>query len=438
MSPLPQSENDLPEPTPIRARFLPPGATTAQLIRANVLNHREWFTLNAQMNGGTVSKENGVTVLETSEEMLLAFPRLTGNAIDATLDRHIDRAFAQKPERVACWSVSPSSPRDLGARLAARGFEWGWRPHWMSLDLSTLKDEFPVPAGYEIAVDEIDDWEVSDLPYYDRAKDAAFRRLLAKSPKRFWRFSARKNGKVVAQTVLFVTTGAFGVGGIYNVGVVPAARRQGIGRAISAEACLLAKLLGCHYATLNSATHIYDALGFVSCGYGQTWWLHAKTLNVPPPTRSQIRFAEAIGRGELPTLRGLVRHSLTPDLDSPLPNGSTPIELAIRSGQPKTALWLSQHGATLDVIHALDLGLRDRIPQMLADNPALANRRFGGWQITPVHEAVSRNDLQLLEWLLTAKPDLSIRDTQFHSNALGWATHFGRTEMIERLKLHRL
>ncbi len=422
--------------SPIRARFLPLGATAAQLVKANVLNHKAWFARNTRANDGAVTQSEGITVLETEREWLLAFPRFTESEIERKLDRLVARAFADKPERVVVWSVTPSRPRSLGAKLASRGFAWGWCPHWMALDLSSLSAEFPLPAFCELAVDEQEAWEAADLPYYNPATDAAFRRLLDQKPKRMWRFSVRQNGRIVAQTVLFVTTGAFGVGGIYNVGVVPSARQQGIGRAITAAACRFAEGLGCHYATLNAATHVYARIGFRSLGGGQTWWLHQKTLNAPPPTRCQIQFADAIGQADFSTLRGLFKHGLTPDLDAPLPNGSTPIELAIQAGKPKAAIWLSQHGASLEVVHAVDLGLRERIPQLLADTPSLANRRFGEGGRTPLHEAVARNDLPLVNLLLAAGADPSLQEGQFHADPLGWAHHFGRTEMVEILKAH--
>ena len=430
MSPLPQSEVNLSEPAPIHARFLESGATTVQLVRAIVRNHTAWFTLETINTGGTITRENGVTVLASEEDIILAFPRMKKSEIDAMLDQIVAGCFDKKKWRVSCWSTLPTHPGDLGVRLAARGFEWGWKPHWMALNLQTMSADIPVPAGCEITLGETDEWDVADLPYYNRGYDAGFRRLFAQKPKRTWRFVARLNGAIVAQTVLFVTTGAYGVAGIYNVSVVPSARKQGIGRAISFAACRFAKALGCRYATLNAATHIYDRLGFVSLGEGQTWWMPVNTLKGSPPTSLQIQFAEAIGRGNPKALNALPSHAIPADLDLSLPNGMTPMSLSIRSGQPRSAFWLRDHGATLGIVDALDLGLREQIPQMLLQNPALVNRRFGPMQSTPVHEAVFRNDLELLNWLLDAHPDLTIHDTEFHSDALGWATHFGRTEMI--------
>ena len=74
-----------------------------------------------------------------------------------------------------------------------------------------------------------------------------------------------------------VSTGRLGVAGMYDVGVRADARRRGIGRALTAAACSLARAQGCRYATLNATFEgelLYAALGFRTVGVAQTWWLH--------------------------------------------------------------------------------------------------------------------------------------------------------------------
>ena len=39
---------------------------------------------------------------------------------------------------VGCWVTGLEPAGELAARLVARGFEWGWQPHWMALDLDRL------------------------------------------------------------------------------------------------------------------------------------------------------------------------------------------------------------------------------------------------------------------------------------------------------------
>lgn len=428
-------QKDLAEYRDTRTRFLPGGANRAQLIRAAAANHAEWFAANARASGGEVNETNGVTWTATAREVTLAFPRLDADTAGETLDTLIAECFRRKVEKASCWSLSPTRPRDLGARMAARGFEWGWRPHWMALDLHQVTGDSVLPEGLHIAADEGSEWDVDDLPCY-RREDAAFRHALAHAqPRRTWHFGAWLDGQIVGQSAIYLTTGRLGVAGIYNVGVVPSARHRGIGSAVSLAACQWAKALGCRYALLNSAADaLYERLGFVSLGYGQTWWMHSATLTAPPPNAAQIRFAEAIGRGDAATLDTLPPSDLPADLDAALPSGTMPMQLAVQSRQPRSAEWLAAHGATLDILTAWDLGWKARARRLLVASPELANRRTGNWQTTPLHEAIVRDDMALVRLLLRAAPDLEIQDTEFHSTPVGWARHFGRTEIIALLE----
>ncbi len=429
---------ELPAPLPAPTRFLSAGASRTQLIRATAANHTEWFAANARASGGEVCGTHGVTWTATPKEMTIAFPRLSEAMAGPTLDAIVAEGYRRKVEGMSCWSLTPARPRDLGARLAARGFEWGWQPHWMALDFRKMRADFALPDGLRIAVDDESDWDVEEMPYYSREGAANLRALAQAHPRRTWHFGAWLDGQIVGRSVLYLTTGKLGVAGIYNVGVVPPARNRGIGKAVSLAACQFAQALGCRYALLNSAADfIYARLGFESLGYGQTWWMHAPTLAAPSPTPAQIAFAEAIGRGDIAALDALPPASLPTDLDAPLPNGMTPMELAVRASKPASARRLAAHGATLHVLQAWDLGWKARARRLLANSPELANQRSGVWQITPLHEAVYRNDVALARLLLTAHPDLDIQDTQFHSTPLGWARHFQRAEIVALLEDYR-
>ena len=421
-----------------RPRFLPIGATSAQLIRAAAANHSAWFAANALASGGEVRRTNGVTWAVSPQELTIAFPQLSKATANETLDEIVAECFRRGVTGASCWALSATCPRDLGARVAARGFEWGWRPHWMALGLRDAPTGSPLPDGLRIAQDDQGDWDVDDMPYYRREDAAVIHTLARAHPRRAWHFGAWLDGRVVGHSALFVTTGRLGVAGIYNVGVVPSARNQGIGKAISLAACRFARTLGYHYALLNSAADgLYERIGFESLGHGQTWWMHARTLAAPPPTQAQIAFAEAIGLGDLPALDALFPQSLPEDLDAPVPNGMTPMDLAVRAHQPAAAEWLAERGATLDVLHAWDLGGESGARHLLADRPELVNRRRGGWQTTPLHEAVQRGDIALAHLLLTAHPDLEIQDAQFRSTPLGWARHLQRTEFAVLLERHQ-
>ncbi len=57
--------------------------------------------------------------------------------------------------------------------------------------------------------------------------------------------------------------------------------------------------------------------------------------------------------------------------------------------------------------------------------------------MTPLHEAVSRGDMELARLLLSANPDLDVEDNEFHSTPLGWARHLGREAMAVLIEQHR-
>lgn len=429
-----------------RAAFLGEDASCGQLLRAAADNHFRWFQQNALAGGGEVRRVNGVRCVYAPGmdggmgEVILAFPRLRRADAGATLDAVLDYCRSRRPLRqVACWSMDAGRPRDLGARLVARGFDWGWRPRWMGLDFRRMRTDHPAPPGLQIAQEEDRAvLPVDDLPYYE--PDGASRRqaLTRLRPRRVWRFIAWRDGKPVGQTTLFLTTGRLGVAGIYDVGVVPAARRQGVGKAVVGAACRFAASLGCRHALLNATGEtMYRQIGFEPLGWGQTWWLReasldTETLTFPPPTPMQVAFTEAVGRGDVAALEALRRSGHAPhDLDANLPPRGvmTPMELTVMTHQPASAEWLVRQGAALDLLHAWDLGWKDRVRHLLAARPDLANVRRGDWQITPLHVAVERGDVDLARLLLTADPDLTITDAQFNSTALGWARHLQQAEI---------
>ncbi len=419
-------------------------ATPHELIEAAARNHTGWFTENATVAGGETQQGNGMTVIyspasvpDAPSEVILAFPRLTdtdaGDAIDAALLVAREKGAG----KVGCWSLLPTEPADLAARMVARGFQWGWQPHWMALDLAISHPaDFPIPDGLTIRLDDASDWDVGDLPYYDRADAARFAAHARRTPRSAYHFGAWLGGEIVGHCLLYLSDGPDGVAGLYAVGVTPGARNQGVGRAVSLAACEWARSLGCRYVLLNAATHIYERLGFVSLGRGQTWWMFADALNAPPPPPARIAFTEAIARGDTKALDALPDSDLPPDLDDALLCKMTPLEVAARFKHPNMAEQLLALGASPDLIPLCDLGWRDRIPALLAARPDLANRRVGEHGATPLHEAVNRDDAELARWILSANPDTGITDASFHATALGWARHLGRQEILRLLEAH--
>jgi GNAT superfamily N-acetyltransferase len=420
--------------------FLGATATRPQLERAIAANSHHWIMRGTRGRGGEVRRENGATwFYSPGGEAEVAFPRLTaakaGEQLDAIMAYYRDR----RPPSVLFWSLLPAQPRDLGARLLARGFDWCWQPRWMWLDLQHMKEDHSRPPALQVGpVEDGGVWDMDDLPYYDRQSAAAHFDLTRARPQRVWWFAAWLNGRVVGHTSVNLTTGPQGVAGIFNVGVVPSARNQGIGKAVVAAACRQARELGCVHALLNgTGERMYNQIGFQTIGWGQTWYLRGSTLDAPPPTEMQVAFIEAVGRGDLAALDRLAAHLEAGAADAALASGLTPLQVAVHTQQPASAEWLVRRGATLDVLTAWDLGWRERVSALLSARPDLVNRRSGDWGMTPLHEAVQRNDPDLARILLAARPDLSLQDTQFNSTPLGWARHLRRKAIGELIEQHQ-
>ena len=413
-------------------------ATPLQLQQAAAFNHRELFVLEAVNLGGSVCSSGGLTWTQAGVRgpSMIPFPALSDDTAGEELDHLIASYLQHPPKGAGCWSLEPPQPADLGVRLLARGFQPGWRPCWMALDLRGLPIAGGWPKGLSITLDNHSNLlKVKDLPYVNVVIPAP--PSLEDNPGRWARFVATLHGKVVAQSVVFLSTGELGAAGIYQVGVVPHARRKGIGQAVTRAACLYAREKGYRYAVLNATDagrRTYEQLGFVRVGEGWTWWLITERLLAHPPVALQVLLAEAIGRGDLDALDRL-RPSCTPVLlNTPLTNGMTLMQLAVHCGQPAAGEWLLEGGAPYTVLDAWDLGWKDRARQRLCECPEQVDLRYGELNITLLHVAVERNDGALARLALSARPNLSLKDTMHQSTALGWAEHYGREDIIRMIK----
>lgn len=426
-------------------RFLGEDATRNQLLQAIAANHRQWTFSGARVQRGKIYRENGMTWTCTpgpDGEVTILFPHIRGVELGKRLDAIMRFCYEhQELKSVACWAMDAEQSKDLGVRLLARGFEWGWQPHWMSLDFRNMAPPASLPDNLRIEpVEDTIGWDVADLPYYSPNEAAQMRALTLLRPRRVWHFAAYQDNRPVGHSVLNLTTGRLGVAGIYNVGVIPPARNRGIGAAITLAACRFAQTLGCRHAVLNATgmgERVYRRIGFESLGCGMTWWLHCDVLEAGPIAANKIAFTEATGFGDVERLERTGKNMPPAELDAPLACGMTPLELAVKTNRPTSAEWLLQHGATLDVLSAWDMGWKDRARRILTATPELANRKTGKGQFTPLHEAVARDDLELAQLLLSAHPDTDIRDGMFNSTPLGWAQHFQRHAMIKLIEQYR-
>src|SRR5579862_7837859 len=126
---------------PDSAAFLQPGASPRQLVAAVVENHAVWFGRIAESSSGFARSEGGVAWSfgkgRTGAASIVCgadSPLPDARQVDSILAEY--RAARWKlREMLGCWTATPEVPGGLGAVLYARGFQGGWQPHWMALDL---------------------------------------------------------------------------------------------------------------------------------------------------------------------------------------------------------------------------------------------------------------------------------------------------------------
>jgi len=402
------------------------------------VNHTALFRQEAAVLGGNVLSREGLEWTSGSPHVpsMIAFPALQPEQAGERLDELLHYYLRYPPKGAGCWSLDPPQPVDLGVRLLARGFQVGWRPRWMALDLGRVQTQHAYPKGLSIVRDNSSSLDkVKDLPY---AQVIIPSERSAEMPGQWTRFIARWQGKIVAHSVVFLSAGPYGAAGIYHVGVVPQARRLGIGKAVTLAACLYAREKGCRYAVLNSTDagrRTYEALGFETVGEGWTWWLVTERLLAHPPSVREIRLAEAIGQGDIDVLHDLRFDAAA--LNRPMTNGMSWMQLAVYGRQPAAGEWLLDAGAVCTILDAWDLGWKERAWQLLRDHPAAVNQLYGEWNKTLLHVAAERGDEELTRLALSAAPDLRLKDKAYQSTSLEWARHFGHSGIVELIEGYR-
>jgi hypothetical protein len=197
------------------------GASDADLLRATALNHRAWFARWARAADGEVRTGRGAWWSVAPASVTLAFPQLSHARAGETIDRVIADARHVRAREIGCWTLLPPVPRGLGAYLVGRGFQWGWKPHWMALDLDELGPTAP-PADIRVElVKGTPEWDVDDLPYHARGGAELKARLSGARPRRVWHVAALRDGRVVGQAMLNLTGGRHGVAGIFDAASCP-------------------------------------------------------------------------------------------------------------------------------------------------------------------------------------------------------------------------
>jgi ribosomal protein S18 acetylase RimI-like enzyme len=191
--------------------------------------------------------------------------------------------YSKGQGRHISWAITPlTQPVDLGKYLEAYGMRGFSGIPNMVVDLNTLA-ELNLPAGLTIKrvenTADVPRWVDTFISAYElgAAEGELFASALSNmSPEQqeivnlYW---AWQGGLPVATAVAVL---AEGVVSIYGVATMPAARRQGIGAAITAAPLLEARAKGYRIAGLQAARESYELyrrLGFRDLFYTGAYWL---------------------------------------------------------------------------------------------------------------------------------------------------------------------
>jgi GNAT superfamily N-acetyltransferase len=209
-------------------------------------NHCSWFS-----RGRERVECDGATLFVGGRSAVLAFPDPAGDLAGAVRRAREAGAFA-----IGCWALAPDP--QLAATLHELGFRDGWQPHWMGVDPGASTGEAAT------TVDETAECDPG-LPY----STPEHAQILGGDVHHF---VVRHDGAVVGHAVLNVDSDC---AGIYDMGVAPQARRRGFARALTLAAVARARSESCRSVTLNATGEgepVYRQAGFVSLGFGMTWW----------------------------------------------------------------------------------------------------------------------------------------------------------------------
>ncbi len=182
------------------------------------------------------------------------------------------------------WHIGPSTrPDDLGARLLAQGFTPGGEEVGMALDLATLPDTHPTPAGMTVErvaqQTQLDAFEAVLASGFGEGEREArwvceMYARIGLGDETAWRhYLGRLDGTTVAAASLFLTGD---VGGLYFISTAPAWRKRGIGSAITYAALQGARQARCRWAVLSASRAglpIYQRLGMAEvCRFDLYEW----------------------------------------------------------------------------------------------------------------------------------------------------------------------
>lgn len=209
--------------------------------------------------------------------------RIESEDVDARIETALIPFKAQKLPMT--WHTGPTTqPADLGERLTAHGLRDAGDEPGMAVDLLALNESPAAP--HALSIERVSDVEglrkwlrvftlAFGLP--DAVGEAMFDievdlSLSQHHPRRL--YIGLMAGEPVATSLLFLGAG---VAGIYGVGTLPGARRQGVGTAMTLTPLLEARAMGYRVGVLHASEMglgVYRRLGFQEyCRLGGYVWM---------------------------------------------------------------------------------------------------------------------------------------------------------------------
>lgn len=113
-------------------------------------------------------------------------------------------------------------------------------------------------------------------------------------------------------------------------------------------------------------------------------------------------------------------------------------ETAARLLRDKPAV-VQPGGVSAGVLHLMAKRNNVAAVKWLLDHGLDPNVRWSHWdaEVTPLHLAAWQGHAEVVRLLLAAGADPDIRDSKHDGDAMGWAEHRGRVEIVQSLKVHK-
>ncbi|KAG5354357.1 hypothetical protein CJU90_4170 [Yarrowia sp. C11] len=380
-----------------------------------VTNHRELFVAIAT-SVGKVVEDNGLvyTNCGVDRHAQVTFP--ASNVSDDQLDRMMDFYHSSLPRTIGVWKEDGVGNEALSARLIARGFQIGWEPKWMVLDLETADIR---PKHIKDVYIKVNNLAVipSSIPFSNKDDDGMYSVDMRRSGV-ITKFVATHKGSIIGHCDLFMGTEA----GIHNIGVHDSHTGKGLGGQLVKNACVFAQKKGYGRVSLNAISQdLYLKLGFKHITNGSTWWLYREEFEKCQNSLAEQKIIQHVCLGELHEMDKLPAGT---SYSFPTTSGMSLLQMAVKFNHTKMAQWLIAKGAPHTVLDLWDIGGASMASSML---PTHIDDLIEGK--TALHHAVERGNVELAKHLLVFNPNLDIRDSTYSCTALGWCSVLEQKEI---------